>query len=286
MDRRREPSLLLICNSVIMKYLHILLTLAIASVAAPQAKADSTIGTPITSLPAVISKSGKYIVKKPLVTASNGAAIFVAARDVVIDLNGFSLTGTPDGRQDNVGIVVTGSNVVIRNGTIRRFNTAISDVVGANGTLIEDVICISQVSTGVRLLSTDTLLRRVTIRNPGAQDNNPSEIAGISLSGSSVVEHCVVQNIPVRAGVTSNVGIRLAGGSHVVRDTEIHRALGTGIAINADTSTICEGVRIRECGTGLTVAGGQIPLVRDSTIRDCIASTLGTFDDGGRNQID
>ena len=269
-----------------MKYLRILLTVAVAFAAAIPATADTTIGTPIASLPVLISKPGKYRVTKSLVMSGANTAIVVLARDVVIDLNGFSITGTPDVDSDNVCIVVNAPNTIIRNGTIRKFDTAISDLAGAYGTTVEDVFCLGQASTGIRFAAAESLLRRVVVRSVGAQDDSPDAIFGFNLSGNSVITDCLIQNIPVRAGVTANVGIRLAGGSHIIRDTEVHRALGTGVAINADTSTIVERLRVRECGTGLTVSGGKIPLLRDSTIRDCITSTSGTFDDGGRNSID
>jgi hypothetical protein len=268
-----------------MKHLRILLTLAIAFAAAVPAKADTTVGTPILSVPFLITKTGKYRLTKPLVNLGANAAIVVFARDVVIDLNGFSLTGVSDAKNDNVGIVVNGGNTIIRNGTIRKFNTAITDSSGANGTIVEDVICLSQATAGIRFIAPDVLLRRVVVRNTGAQDELPDEIFGFHLSGNSIIDSCVLQNIPVRQGVTTNIAIRLASGSHVIRETEIHRAGGTAVSTVADVSSIFERLRIRECGTGLSISTNQAPLLRESTIRDCVTSVLGTFDDGGRNNI-
>jgi len=270
-----------------MKHLRILLTLAIAFAAAAPAKADSTLGTPIISVPFVISKPGKYIVKKNLTNAGSGPAIVVASRDVVIELNGFTLSGQSDASSENVGIVTNSPNTIIRNGTIRKFNTGISDLAGANGTVLEDITCVSQTSAGVRFLAFDTVLRRVNVRNVGSQDDQPDEIYGIYLSGSSVVENCVVLNIPAREGVTANAAIRLAAGSHVIRETDVHRISANGISVSGDISTILERVRIRECGTGLVIVGSQNPpLVRESTIRDCISNAVsGSFEDGGRNSV-
>jgi hypothetical protein len=270
-----------------MKYLRIFLTLAIAFAAALPAKADTTIGTPILSVPFVITKPGKYKLTKNLLNAGAGPAIVVATRDVVIDLNGFTLSGQSDARAENVGITTNSPNTIIRNGTIRKFNTGISDFAGANGTIVEDVICVSQTSVGIRFLAFDTVLRRVNVRNAGAQDELPSEIFGIHLSGSSVVENCVVLNIPGRDGVTANAAIRLAAGSHVIRDTDVHRISANGISVSSDISTVLERVRIRECGTGLVIIGTQNPpLVRESTIRDCTFNAVtGAFDDGGRNNV-
>jgi hypothetical protein len=268
-----------------MKHLRILLTLAIAFAAALPAKADTNVGTPILSVPILITKTGKYRLTKPLLNLGTGAAIVVAARDVVIDLNGFSITGQSDAKNDNICIVVSASNTIIRNGTIRKFNTAISDFGAASGPIVEDVICFAQTSAAIRFVANDVLLRRVIVRNTGAQHDTSDDIFGIHLSGSSVIDSCVVQNIPDRDNVNTNVAIRLAAGSHVIRETEIHRAGGTAVSTSSDISTILERLRIRECGTGLSVLTGQAPLLRESTIRDCVTSVIGTFDDGGRNNI-
>jgi hypothetical protein len=268
-----------------MKHLRILLTLAIGFAATLPAKADTTVGTPILTLPTLITKPGKYRLTKSLVNVGNGTAISVIARDVVIDLNGFSILGLSDQKNDNTCIVTSAPNTIIRNGTIRKFNTAISDLGSANGTLVEDVVCVAQTSAGIRFIASDVVLRRVTVRNTGAGHENSDDIFGIFLSGSSVIDSCVLQNIPDRPDVNTNVAIRLAAGSHAIRETDIHHAGGTAISTSSDISTILERVRIRECGTGLSILTGQPPLLRESTIRDCVTSVLGTFDDGGRNNI-
>jgi hypothetical protein len=270
-----------------MKYLRTLLILAIAFAAVAPAKADTNVGTPILSFPFFITKTGKYRLTKPLLNLSSNPAITILARDVVIDLNGFSISGQTDADSDNIGIIVNGPNAIIRNGTIRKFHTAIADSVSASGTIVEDVICTGQTSTGIRFIATDTLLRRVIVRNVGVQEDEPDEIFGIRLTGNAVIENCLIQNMPVRQGVTTNVGIRLSGGSYLIRETDIHRAGGVGVSINADISSIFERLRIRECGTGLAIINSQSPpLLRESTIRDSVVDPVtGTFDDGGRNSI-
>jgi hypothetical protein len=273
-----------------MKHLCTFLTLAIAFAAALPAKADTNIGTVITTVPFVINKPGKFIIKKNLVNPGTGPAIFIggsAARDIVLDLNGFTLSGQSDLTSSNVGIQINAPNVVIRNGTVRKFNTGIMDGPGANGTILEDIICISQTSVGIRIAAFDTVLRRVNVRNVGAQDPIPTEIFGIHLSGSSVMENCVVLNIPARQGVSNNAAIRLAAGSHSLREIDIHRVTATALFVSTEISTILDRIRIRDCGTGLIVLGTQNPpLVRGSTIRDCITNVSGTFDDGGGNNVE
>jgi hypothetical protein len=54
----------------------------------------------------------------------------------------------------------------------------------------------NQSSIGVQLAGQDSVLRRVIVRNTGASDDAPDEIFGLRLAGSSVIDNCLVQNIP------------------------------------------------------------------------------------------
>lgn len=266
----------------------IFLALAVVLTGTTTLRADTTIGTPIGATPYFISKPGKYRLAKTLVHNSTSPAITIGARDVVLDLNGFSITGKSDISDNNVCIVVGGSNVLIRNGTIRRFNIGISDNLATQGTIIEDVICFAQTSSAVVLTGNDNIVRRVVVRNTGSPlEEQPESVVGIRLNGRSVVEHCVIQNLSTRPDVSPVIGIRATGGSYVIRECDIHNVFNAGISTNADTSTIIENVRIRECRIGLEVTSfNGPPLLRDSTIRDCNVSASGGFTDGGRNNLE
>lgn len=73
--------------------------------------------TPIRSLPYTITSSGSYYVAKALTGTSGSSGITIAATDVTIDLNGFSLSGVPGSLRGIVG--AAGQNVTIFNGTVR-----------------------------------------------------------------------------------------------------------------------------------------------------------------------
>lgn len=84
--------------------------------------------TPITSVatPFLIATPGKYYLKGPLVYgATSNAAIVVRADNVILDLNGASLSASAP-NNNAVGILVTGGkhNVTIQNGTIDGFGGA------------------------------------------------------------------------------------------------------------------------------------------------------------------
>src|SRR6187401_463877 len=92
-----------------------------AQLAVPPCKA-------ITALPAIINASGIWCLQKDLAWAgTTGNAIDVQAAAVTLDLNGFTITGSLVATTQAVGIRSLGRrNVIVRNGTIRGFLTAVS----------------------------------------------------------------------------------------------------------------------------------------------------------------
>jgi hypothetical protein len=75
--------------------------------------------TPITSVPYTISTSGSYYLTQNM-SCSTGTAILISADNVVVDLGGFTLTGTGA----NYGLYsYERTNVEIRNGTVLNFAT-------------------------------------------------------------------------------------------------------------------------------------------------------------------
>lgn len=83
--------------------------------------------TPITSLPFTITNAGSYYLTASLTSTSHG--FVVQSGQVTVDLMGFAITG--DGGSDDYGVSICGTtdstveNVVVRNGTIRRFNDGV-----------------------------------------------------------------------------------------------------------------------------------------------------------------
>ncbi len=73
-------------------------------------------------VPITIKKSGSYILASNLkVTNPTVDAILVAASNVTIDLNGFTIEGPPKGPTSNGSAIQSdagGGNVVVKNGTI------------------------------------------------------------------------------------------------------------------------------------------------------------------------
>ena len=80
--------------------------------------------TPISALPFAITQRGSYYLATNLTGGANGG-ITIRASGVTLDLMGFELVGGTGS-----GISVSGTNIAIRNGTVRGWS---DDGVGASG---------------------------------------------------------------------------------------------------------------------------------------------------------
>jgi hypothetical protein len=89
---------------------------------------------PITK-PIVIREPGSYILTRGLALEAAGSAIVIAADDVTVNLNGFTLGG-PGGKQ-GVGVLVDGaSGAHVFGGVVTRFGTGV-EVRNANNVRID-----------------------------------------------------------------------------------------------------------------------------------------------------
>ena len=116
------------------------LLILIAMVAATAARADVIEpATPISKLPATISKPGNYVVTGNLVLKSgNFNAITIKANNVMIDLNEHVLTTTATNTHLNCIESFGYNDTTIRNGTITGFNIGI-DLSSGTGSSIMTV---------------------------------------------------------------------------------------------------------------------------------------------------
>jgi Right handed beta helix region len=182
---------------------------------------------PILRAPRTISYPGHYCLVRSVSThILTGAAITIAADDVVLDLRGHILDGSAAGpATEAVGIGAVGrSNITIRNGIVRGFLAGIqlTDQGASRGHVIEGVTADRNTSRGIE-----------------------SEGAGLRIEGNHVRQ---------TGGSTSPLGARAYGlllraPESVVLDNEITGTSGSGsfvygiLATGSDGSTI-EGNRI------------------------------------------
>jgi hypothetical protein len=115
--------------------------------------------------PYTISQSGSYKLSGNLVVPAGSAAIQISASYVTLDLNGFTVIGSP-GIFDL--ILATGSfkGITIRNGTISAGSGPPLDTSLAVGTVLEDLSLIQSNGGGGVLLGSSVIVRRVSY--PGA----------------------------------------------------------------------------------------------------------------------
>jgi hypothetical protein len=115
--------------------------------ATPALYADTTIGTPIGKLPYVIKKPGKYRLVKSLkmdeataITAGSGISVpFSVSGSVVIDLNGYTITGPNTAAASTTIGIYGNSGTTVRNGTIFGFGTSVFANTVENITVRESV---------------------------------------------------------------------------------------------------------------------------------------------------
>jgi len=170
--------------------------------------------TPISSVPFTISLSGSYYVTSNLTAGVNQSGILVAADNVTLDLNGFTLSGT--GGTVGEGVSTSGPrvNIVVRNGTVRNWPGSGVNFYdsGASQTLVQNIQSISNVFTGVAVKNSSRVLDCFTVGN-GTR--------GIVVDNECLVEHCKVSG-----NVYAGIG---AGANSELRNNQI---TGNGIGLN------------------------------------------------------
>lgn len=189
------------------------------------------VGTRITSLPYTISNSGFYYLGGDLTTSGEG--ITVDANHVTIDLMGFSLirSGTPGGN----GIYMAHrTNVEIRNGTVRGFDSGVYGESGTDNTDLRviNVRAIGNQTFGIGLFGSNHLVRGChssnnqmgifiysgTIANSTACDNS---FLGIEIDGPGSLLGNVANN-------NTNHNFWVSNSSNVLVD----RNSASGLATN------------------------------------------------------
>jgi len=233
--------------------------------------AETTLGTAITAVPYTISKSGVYHFTKDLnFSATNAAAINIAAADVVIDLNAHALVDVLGAATTTIGINCDGSNrVTIKNGTIRGFQNGV--VLNSNGGRVADLLVTNNFGSGITVVGNNTQILHNRVCNTGGSASASLLYAiGISLTGT----YCTVTDNDVQnTFATDNTnhfgdGVRIEGCSDVVlsnnRVLDVEPATptkgaSTGIAVDSTAPSdnlIFLGNIVVTAQTGFDLSGG------------------------------
>ena len=216
----------------------------------------------------IITSPGSYYLTEN--TAAPTGGIKVDASDVTIDLSGFTLSG-PDTSSSRGFYISTGSNVEIRNGTVRDFNVGIYEAGGGQNHRIINVRLVSNLLNGIYMIGYNHLVADCTVSDTGVSGVSPT---GIIVSHGSRVTGCMVYNngtsaaggisgIYVYSGCTASDNVVYSnGGSAGGSVFAIFADYGCTITGNTiyDNGDASEGTAVRGINTnnGCTVTGNTV----------------------------
>ncbi|MFO0835568.1 MAG: right-handed parallel beta-helix repeat-containing protein [Phycisphaerales bacterium] len=232
-----------------------------------------------------ITQPGSYYFTGDLAGAASKNGILIAASDVSIDLNGFTLRGV-SGSTNAIAMDTARSNIAVRNGSITNWGFSAVNVYNGSGSgyVIEDVRAVSCGGQNF-LFGRNARVSRCIVESAGSY--------GIyAVGGKCVIESCVVRG----AGFYGIVVID----NSIVRDCSASAVTGTGIlasgtcVVSDCTAVGCTtGIYVESASTAVDcVASGNSSegffVNLSSVLRGCVASTntVGVHVFGGDNRIE
>jgi hypothetical protein len=204
---------------------------AISLLLASGAVADETLlcHVYVRTAPFIISAPGHYCLVGDVKTSqTTGNAITVAADDVVLDLNGFSLDGSAAGTGTRANGIFTFDRrrITVRNGTVRGFFDGIQ--LGAGGAGVSNLtverVRVDRTAVGiaVRGLGGGHVVRDNVVTNSGGS-TVPGETNGVGISVYGTAD--VSGNVVMNTFGDSPVAFDLSGGGQIVSG---NRVIGSG----------------------------------------------------------
>ena len=245
------------------------ITLSLIFLSAPKVWAETTDCKREITGTDIIDSSGVYCLTNDFEYTGTGKAIEITANDVVLDLNGHTISGpavatTPDfGTSANGIVAVERKNVTVKNGTIKGFyyGVVLSLYRGTSGYLVEGITADSNTNHGIFVRGEGAVVRNNRVFNTG---------------GSTVVSYA------------RGIELYYADGARVlnndVSDTEsVANGNVRGIIVLYSANTVISGNRISETnGPGTGQASGLVvsassdnALVEGNFVRET-TSTSGT----------
>jgi hypothetical protein len=195
--------------------------------------------TPISSLPYWINSPGSYYLSGNLsLTSTTADGIVVLADDVIIDFNGFTITG-PGTTAAATGIFLQGSHVEVRNGTVKNFaNGVVGGAAGSDHRVVRMSIHNNN-QMGVDLANGD-LVRDCSVYSNGS--------IGIAVGDYSTVIDCVAD---------SNMSWGIYAGLGTMLSRNRINANGAGISAGIGSALI-ENTSANNGGVGILAGYGSL----------------------------
>ena len=218
--------------------------LCLALFQTPSAYAETTECTEITALPITITSQGVFCLKRSIGLSPGlltGAAIDIQTNNVVIDLNGFKIGNLSAGAgTEAVGIqAVNRKNIVLKNGTVRGFFTAI-DLTGSSssGHVIEDMLLDQNTVFGILGEGTGFVIRRNQIVLVGGSTVEEGISAlGIAVIGSNmrILDNDISELFAGTNGTITAISILDFSGNVIqgnrISNEQLPASLGSGIFV-------------------------------------------------------
>jgi PGF-CTERM protein len=250
----------------------ILLTVALGSV--PTAEAATTVSQCQEINSSNAPADGQVVLGNDVSAA--GTCFTVTTGDVILDGQGNTITGPGDGADNGSAVYINssaGSNVTVRDVTIREFTDGVERESGVSDVTVERVTVRQLGGAGVRFVGGGGggIVRDTTVEQAG----------GISLgSGGARVENVTVNGSDggisgAGTGVTvvdaeingAAFGINLGGTGTLVRSSTVQGAGTTAITFNGADDALVVDTVVETSEQGVSVEGGTNVTARNVTVR-------------------
>ncbi len=242
---------------------------------------------PISSLPYTISSGGSYYVTKDLSSTTGG--ITISTEYVVLDLNGFSLTGTAG--FSGIDGASSSHQVTVRNGRVHFWGTGIS--LAGDDNEADDLVVSSNTVNGLLIGDRGVVRRARAVGNAGTGigafgagdrisvfDSQADYNTGDGISATQGASRIEGNTVNFNAGHGINVtNDNVVIGNTLQSNNTLGTAGGSGIFVDGSRNRVDgNGVRVTVGGEGIYVTGGQ------NTVNDNLVAANGV--DGIRSIAD
>lgn len=248
---------------------NLLYSVIVLLVAQSSVYAETLSCNPISALPATISQPGTYCLTQNMYySPTSGAAITITSNNVVLDFNGFSISGL---NSATLATGVLGSNVSgvhVRNGQINLFLVGINlggtqSVSPYKTNIVENMQLTFERRIGIAIDSGIVTKNLITEVGGGQIAESPSLLPSIGiLVGSATASGNLL--------VIDNDILGVKKGAQVVIP-------GIGVMVNNGTGVVVDGLRVSRADAGVLVN----PNVTSGKYREVITTSVTTPFAGG-----
>jgi parallel beta-helix repeat protein len=231
----------------------------IAAASRPGLAAEGRI--PVFAPGTVLAADGKYIVTRNI-SAAAAPIITIAAGNVDLDLNGFTLSA-PGGGGDLIVVPGPAVEVRIHNGTLVGGSTSINAPGPGRQLIVEDVK--SQDAAGgtaaIHTVDVESVAyRRITFQDPGTT-------WAISMDGGFPAKTGTIEANIIRGGAAGTGGINVVAGSAMaVLHNHLENMPGGGLSLDCNGCLVSENTIQDSGGNGIEVRQGKGGKLYDNVV--------------------